>query len=90
MISGENVSAGNQIQSEGPVKDVFTYQISTSKVEKKRDMHVGRTSFAVHYDYGDRFIYVIGGNGKGGKTMKHTEKFDVFNERWTKMPELNV
>lgn len=53
-------------------------------------MLVGRTSFAVHYDYGDRFLYVIGGNGKGGTTMKHTEKYDVLNERWTKLPELNV
>lgn len=51
---------------------------------------MARTSFAVHYEFGDRFIYVIGGNGKGGETLKHTEKFDIYNERWTKMPDLNV
>ena len=85
-------ASNNQINKkcDGPVKDVFTYHISTGLVEKKMDMFVGRTSFTAHYDYGTRFIYIIGGNGKSGTTMKDTEKYDVFNERWSKMPDLNV
>ena len=79
-----------QEQEAGPARDVFTFEISTGIVEKKQDINVGRTSFAAHYEYEDQYIYVIGGNAKSGLTLKHTEKFDVYNERWTKMPELNI
>ena len=49
----------------------------------------GRTSFAAHYDFLDRYIYVIGGADKNGEMMDQCEKFDVFELKWTMMPSLN-
>ena len=90
VISGENGDEPASSDDHSPSRKVFVYHLTTGMVEQKQDIHVGRTSFAAQYDYGDRYIYVIGGNGKDGLTLKHTEKFDIYNERWTKLPDLNV
>lgn len=47
-----------------PVKDVFEFNLISKRIEKKQDIIVGRTSFAAHYTFGDRFIYVIGGSDR--------------------------
>ena len=50
---------------------------------------LGRTSFAAHYDFGDRFVYIIGGSNYQEKMVTDCEKFDVFNQKWIQMPSLN-
>lgn len=50
----------------------------------------GRTSFAAHYDFGDRFVYIIGGSNREGFMIKNCEKFDVYNQKWIVMPSLNM
>jgi len=32
------------------------------KYERLPDMFKGRTSFSAHYDFEDKYIYVLGGN----------------------------
>ena len=52
-------------------------------------MFVGRTSFAAHYDFEDRFIYVLGGNiSSESRSTNLCEKFDVYNLKWHKMPAM--
>jgi hypothetical protein len=48
----------------------------------------GRTSFAAHYDFEDRFIYVVGGCDERDQMIRNCEKFDVFNNKWTIMPDM--
>ena len=50
----------------------------------------GRTSFAAHYDFLDRYIYVVGGADKHEEVMDSCENFDVFELKWSIMPSLNV
>ena len=51
-------------------------------MEKLPSISKGRTSFAAHYEFEDRFIYVIGGSDKTGLMINECEKFDVLNHRW--------
>ena len=53
-------------------------------------IHHARTSFAAHYDFGDRYVYIIGGSNQDGFMIKNCEKFDVFNQKWIVMPSLNM
>lgn len=72
-----------------PVKTVFQVNLVNKRVEKLPEIGKARSSFAAHYDFQDRFIYVIGGCcGKNGETMKDCEMFDVYNCKWSKMPSL--
>lgn len=43
------------------VRDVFQFHLLENTVEKLPSIKKGRSSFAAHYDFGDRYIYVIGG-----------------------------
>lgn len=52
------------------------------------DINLGRTSFAAHYDFEDRYIYVVGGDNQD-ESKTDCEKFDVFNLKWTQMPPMN-
>lgn len=49
-------------------------------------INIARTSFAAHYDFGDRYVYVIGGSNQDGNMIRDCEKFDVYNQRWIAMP----
>lgn len=69
---------------------VFQCHLPNMKYERLPDMFLGRTSFAAHYDFEDRFIYVIGGNiVDDGQSSDECEKFDVYNLTWSPMPRLN-
>jgi len=57
--------------------------------EKLDPISIGRTSFAAHYDFEDRFIYVLGGDTENG-SIPNCEKFDVFNLKWHSMPDLKI
>lgn len=59
VISGDNV---DETPKSGPVHDTFIFDLSSQTVERMPDIHVARTSFAAHYDFGDRYVYVIGGS----------------------------
>ena len=55
------VISGATADSKAPVRDVFEFDLISKRVERKQDICVGRTSFAAHYTFGDRYIYVVGG-----------------------------
>ena len=55
------VISGATADSKIPVEDVFEFDLVSKRVERKPDILTGRTSFAAHYTFGDRYIYVIGG-----------------------------
>jgi hypothetical protein len=76
VISGDNV----EVAKEGPVHDTFIFHLTTETVERMPNIRVGRTSFAAHYDFGDRFVYVIGGSNYQEKMVTDCEKFDVLNQ----------
>lgn len=59
----------------------MTYEVLPS-------ISLGRTSFAAHYDFEDRFIYIIGGDCED-KSIASCEKFDILNLKWHPMPSLN-
>lgn len=84
VISGDNVD-----ESE-PVHDTFVFDLMANTVERMPDIRLSRTSFAAHYDFGDRYVYVLGGSNRDGKMVKECEKFDVFNQKWIEMPKLNI
>ena len=47
--------------------------------------------FSVYYNYGDQFLYYIGGEMlplHHRKNMNFAMKFDVFNLKWYKMPDM--
>ena len=56
------VMSGFDIDKKDESRMVFQCHLTTMKYERLPDMYTGRTSFAAHYDFGQRFIYVIGGN----------------------------
>ena len=85
VISGNDTDSSNQ----SPVTDVFQFHLLSKKIEKLQPLSIGRTSFATHYDFEDRFIYVIGGCDKNDVMIKDCEKFDVFNNKWIPMPSMN-
>lgn len=41
---------------------VFQCHLTNMKYERLPDMFKGRTSFSAHYDFEDKYIYVLGGN----------------------------
>lgn len=51
-------------------------------------IRLGRTSFAAHYDFLDRHIYVIGGSNSKDEMITDCEKFDVFERKWEPMPSM--
>jgi len=63
--------------------------LGTNEVEKLPPISLGRTSFAAHYDFEDRFIYIVGGCNNKDAMITDCEKFDVFNHKWQKMPSMN-
>lgn len=75
VISGDNVD----VPKDGPVNDTFIYDLMSETVEMMPSIRVARTSFAAHYDFGDRFVYVIGGSNYQEKMVTDCEKFDVLN-----------
>ena len=72
-----------------PARDVFQFHFTNNEVEKLAPITIGRTSFAAHYDFMDRFIYVIGGSDSTDKMIPDCEKFDILNQTWRVMPSLN-
>jgi len=85
VISGSDIDAPQA----GPVRDVFQFHLTTMTVEKLPPISTGRTSFAAHYDFEDKFIYVLGGTNKSELMIKDCEKYDVYNQRWHPMPAMN-
>ena len=85
VISGEYMEGNNSV----PVRDTFIHCLATNRVERMPDIRVPRTSFAAHYDFGDRYVYVIGGCDGEDMMLRDCEKFDVLNQRWVQMPPLN-
>jgi hypothetical protein len=85
------VISGNDMQKSAtaPVNDVFQYHLLTNEVEKLPPISQGRTSFAAHYDFEDKFIYIIGGSNDKDTMITECEKFDVFNHKWHNMPAMN-
>ena len=60
----------------------------TRRVEKKQDISVGRTSFAAHYEFGDRYVYVIGGCNEHDCMIADCERYDLWRDRWENLPKL--
>ena len=50
---------------------------------------MGRSSFAAHYDFGERYIYLIGGTRDNEGMIADCEYFDTKLNRWHEMPSLN-
>ena len=69
-------------------RSVFQYHMKTKEMEILPPLKVARSSFAAHYDFGDRFIYIIGGADSSGQMIQNCEKFDIFNQVWHPMPSL--
>lgn len=64
-------------------KMIFQCHLTDMRYERLPDMFLGRTSFAAHYDFEDRYIYVVGGNIQAdGQSTNECEKFDVYNNTW--------
>ena len=87
VISGDDVDATAKT---GPVHDTFIFDLGSHTVERMPDIHLARTSFAAHYDFGDRYVYVIGGCDGRDEMVRQCEKFDVRGQKWIKMPPLNI
>ena len=85
VISGSDIDAPQN----GPVTDVIQFHLTTNTVEKLPSITKGRTSFAAHYDFEDRFIYILGGTNKTELMINDCEKYDVYNQRWHQMPNMN-
>lgn len=84
VISGSDFAVGPS----SPVKDVFEFDLLTRRVEKKMDICVGRTSFAAHYDFGDRYVYVIGGCNEKDSMIADCERYDLWRDRWELLPNM--
>ena len=56
------IISGMEINHETkPVTDVFQFHLLTNQIENLQPISKARSSFAAHYDFEDRYIYVIGG-----------------------------
>lgn len=65
VISGDNVD----LPKSESVNDTFVFCLMTNTVEKMPDIRLSRTSFAAHYDFGDRYVYIIGGSNRNDRMM---------------------
>lgn len=88
VISG-NVNDNNSQSNIKPVTDVFQFHLLTNQIENLQPISKGRTSFAAHYEFEDRFIYVIGGCNENDEMMRDCEKFDILNNKWVPLPSMN-
>lgn len=85
MISGADADLGLT----KPVSDVFEFDLLSNKVTKKRDINVARTSFAAHYEFEERYIYIVGGCNSSDQMIPDVERFDLFRETWEVLPSMN-
>lgn len=85
VISGSDADKGLS----STVRDVFEFDLLTRKVEKKADIGVPRTSFAAHYDFHDRYIYIVGGCNNQDEMITDCERYDLWRETWHPLPSLN-
>ena len=69
--------------------DVFQFHLLTNQIENLQPISKGRTSFAAHYEFEDRYIYVVGGCNENDEMIKDCEKFDILDNKWIPMPSLN-
>jgi hypothetical protein len=60
----------------------------TKQIENLQPLSIARTSFAAHYDFESRFIYVIGGCNKNDMMINNCEKFDILDNKWMPMPSM--
>ena len=44
---------------------------------------------ACHYDFGDKYIYALGGCLRNLTTVRICEKFDIGSLKWSVMPPMN-
>ena len=83
------VISGATTDTKEPVNDCFEFDLISKRVTKKPEILVGRTSFAAHYTFGDRYIYAVGGCNKNEMMITDCERYDLYREKWTRMPNLN-
>ena len=83
------VISGATADEKIPVRDVFEFDLVSKRVERKQNIIVGRTSFAAHYTFGDRYLYAIGGCNAKETMIADCERYDLFRHKWTRMPSMN-
>ena len=71
------------------VNDVFQFNLINNQIQKLAHISKARKSFTAHYDFGDKYIYVLGGSDDNGNMVKDCEKYDVYNNKWIPMPQFN-
>jgi len=83
IISGRNNGKETNL-----VNDVFQFNLLNKEVSKLASIRIPRVSFAAHYDFNDKFIYVIGGSSHQGEMIRECEKYHVFEDKWIEMPQM--
>ena len=63
--------------------DIWTIKEGEGPFQQKQSF------FLTYYDFGDKYVYVIGGQSNSKQPMKQCEKFDVQNLKWTNIASLN-
>lgn len=47
-----------------------------------------RAIFAVHYYFGDEFVYIVGGSDQINKGIKECEKYEISTQKWSSFGHL--
>ena len=58
-------------------KETFKFDLNFNYFEKCQNMKNGRIGMACHYDYGEKYIYALGGCLRQKTTVRVCEKFDI-------------
>ena len=81
---------GNKVISEKlvqPTKETYEIFIHLQSIQPKKDMKYARSMFAATIDSNQ--IFVAGGINKDKEDMKSCEVYDIKQNIWTSLPDLN-
>ena len=60
----------------------------TKKTEYVSEPGIHKKKFKIHYDYKDRYVYVINGvDCYTNLPLSSCRKFDLSNQKWISMPD---
>lgn len=68
----------------------FQVDIKTKKIDMLQKSGHKRSNFGVYHKYGEKYIYVVGGQDTlWYENLNTVQKFDVHQEKWENAPNLN-
>ena len=84
------IMGGEYGDENNPVYDnsVHELMLKSKHIQKLPSLCEGKSCFAFFYKYPTRWLYTVGGESAIDTITKSCEKFDVYNKKWTRLPDV--